>query len=77
MVSSLKGASGDWNAKLVRASFSSDEADAILPIPSYIRQDSLCWHFDKFGRFSVTSEYWLASQDPSQASSSTQSPLSF
>ncbi|KAL5818720.1 hypothetical protein ACOSQ4_022562 [Xanthoceras sorbifolium] len=76
MVSSLKGASGDWDSAIMHASFDPQDAEAILSILPFSRPDSLCWHFDKFGKFSVKSAYWLVSQNPFLASSSSQQPLS-
>ncbi|KAL5865105.1 hypothetical protein ACOSQ3_002619 [Xanthoceras sorbifolium] len=67
---------GDWNMELVKNSFSPENADAILSIPHSPREDALCWHFDKLGKFSVRSAYWLAIHNPSLAYSSSAVPLS-
>ncbi|KAL5864315.1 hypothetical protein ACOSQ3_001829 [Xanthoceras sorbifolium] len=74
-VSLLKGASGDWDTKLVRDSFSLEDAEYILFIPPSSCEDAPCWHFDKLGKFSVKSAHWLASQNPDLASSSSSAPL--
>ncbi|KAL5801831.1 hypothetical protein ACOSQ3_033463 [Xanthoceras sorbifolium] len=60
---------------LVCNSFFEDEADCILFIPYSQRPNSICWHYDKHGQFSVKSAYWLgmnlASIKASCSSSST------
>ncbi|KAL5758152.1 hypothetical protein ACOSP7_020763 [Xanthoceras sorbifolium] len=61
--------------KLVRDSFSPEDAEYILSIPPSSHEDALCWHFDKLGKFSVKSAYWLASQNPDLARSSSPAPL--
>ncbi|KAL5855398.1 hypothetical protein ACOSQ3_005239 [Xanthoceras sorbifolium] len=65
----MRGASGSWNVELVHASFFQEEVDVILSIPPSQRQDALCWYFDKFSRFIVTSAYWLATQNLQSANS--------
>ncbi|KAL5854197.1 hypothetical protein ACOSQ4_003999 [Xanthoceras sorbifolium] len=61
-VSALIGASGSWCRGLVHFYFRPEEAAAILSIPlcSSPLRDSLTWHFDKKGYFSVKSAYRLA-----------------
>lgn len=51
--------SGCWIHTLVRASFSTDEAEAILklPIGGNGRCDELGWDFSNCGRYSVRSGY--------------------
>ncbi|KAK2645797.1 hypothetical protein Ddye_020992 [Dipteronia dyeriana] len=62
MVNDLKDQEGLWDVSLIRQSFSMEEADAILSLPSSrsVIQDSLLWHFDKSGNYSVQSGYKLA-----------------
>ncbi|KAK3230810.1 hypothetical protein Dsin_002691 [Dipteronia sinensis] len=57
----LKLPFGFWNDDLIWESFMSDDIEIILGIPcsSSSRQDSLIWHFEKFGFFSVKSAYHL------------------
>ncbi|KAK3225296.1 hypothetical protein Dsin_005158 [Dipteronia sinensis] len=58
-VRQLMSPSGGWNIPLVQSSFVSEEADYILSIPIGSSQvhDSLQWHFDKKGNYSVKSGY--------------------
>ncbi|KAL5768296.1 hypothetical protein ACOSQ2_015079 [Xanthoceras sorbifolium] len=64
-VSALIGSPGRWSRNLVQFYFSPEEADIILSIPlcSSPLRDSLLWHFDKRGCFSVKSAYRLALKD--------------
>ncbi|KAK2634622.1 hypothetical protein Ddye_029414 [Dipteronia dyeriana] len=61
-VQSLKLANGGWNEVLIRESFFPEETSLILSIPFSFRPtpDKLVWHFDKFGSYSVRSDYHLA-----------------
>ncbi|KAL5765128.1 hypothetical protein ACOSQ2_017722 [Xanthoceras sorbifolium] len=54
-----------WNINLVRSSFLEEDAEAILQLPLSIfpRQDSVLWHYDRYGNFSVKSAYKLAFQN--------------
>ncbi|KAL5570726.1 hypothetical protein UlMin_020323 [Ulmus minor] len=72
-VSSLITASGSWDSSLIRKSFHEDEANAILslPLPRRTTPDTLLWHYDKSGNYTVRSGYWLANQCRSVPSSST------
>ncbi|KAK0591707.1 hypothetical protein LWI29_006682 [Acer saccharum] len=58
-VACLKTASGGWNINLLRNTFVADDVDLILSIPpaSPSVNDSLLWHFEKDGRYSVRSGY--------------------
>ncbi|KAK2656123.1 hypothetical protein Ddye_009175 [Dipteronia dyeriana] len=58
-VSELKLPYGAWNESLIRGVFLPDDAELILHIPSPVssRCDSLLWHYDKFGMYSVKSGY--------------------
>ncbi|KAL5556985.1 hypothetical protein UlMin_039221 [Ulmus minor] len=78
-VSSLITASGSWDSNLIRASFHPDEAEAILslPLPRRNIPDSLLWHYDKSGHYTVRSGYWLATTSKSVPSSSTSSHTSW
>ncbi|KAK2658363.1 hypothetical protein Ddye_004896 [Dipteronia dyeriana] len=68
--------SGGWNHQLVRDSFLPMDAELILVLPliSSSDRDSLVWHFDRFGCYSVRSGYWvglnLGSLLPSSSGSS-------
>ncbi|KAL5574719.1 hypothetical protein UlMin_016418 [Ulmus minor] len=72
-VSSLITASGSWDSSLIRKSFHEDEANAILslPLPRRTTPDTLLWHYDKSGHYTVHSGYWLANKCRSVLSSST------
>ncbi|KAL5806378.1 hypothetical protein ACOSQ4_029111 [Xanthoceras sorbifolium] len=61
-VSALLERPGFWCEGLVRRSFLPFEADIILGIPlsSFPRSDSVLWHYDKQGSFTVKSAYRLA-----------------
>ncbi|KAL5574983.1 hypothetical protein UlMin_016682 [Ulmus minor] len=61
-VSLLKTAMGQWNSSLITASFHHDEAAAILslPTPNKPSVDSLTWHYNKRGNYTVRSGYWVA-----------------
>ncbi|KAL5552091.1 hypothetical protein UlMin_002267 [Ulmus minor] len=74
-VSSLITASGSWDSSLIRNSFHEDEAEAILslPLPRRSTPDTLLWHYDKSGHYTVRSGYWLANKCRSVPSSSTTS----
>ncbi|KAL5556875.1 hypothetical protein UlMin_039111 [Ulmus minor] len=74
-VSSLITASGSWDSSLIRESFHEDEAEAILslPLPKRTTPDTLRWHYDKSGHYTVRSGYWLANNCRSVPSSSTSS----
>ncbi|KAL5737670.1 hypothetical protein ACOSP7_030431 [Xanthoceras sorbifolium] len=78
-VSALIGAPRRWSRDLVQFYFSPEEADIILSIPlcSSPLRDSLIWHFDKRGCFSVKSAYRLAlkvAQSDSPSGSRAPSP---
>ena len=62
MVRSLLTASGQWNSQLIYSSFVAEEAEAILslPIGASRRDDSLLWHFEKSGSYTVKSGYRLS-----------------
>ncbi|KAL5844811.1 hypothetical protein ACOSQ4_010769 [Xanthoceras sorbifolium] len=62
MVSFLKTVTGSWDSELVHCSFHADEADAILSILStcHFVADSICWHYDSRGLFSVKNGYRIA-----------------
>ncbi|KAK4856093.1 hypothetical protein QYF36_014025 [Acer negundo] len=59
LVYHLKTVSGSWNGPLINEIFIEEDARAILSIPSSIstRDDSYCWHFTKYGEYSVSSGY--------------------
>ncbi|KAK2659441.1 hypothetical protein Ddye_005974 [Dipteronia dyeriana] len=59
LVSDLKLLSERWNEEMIRTCFMLDDAVCILSIPCSLvrRRDSLIWHFDKMGVFSVKSAY--------------------
>ncbi|KAL5740942.1 hypothetical protein ACOSQ2_030122 [Xanthoceras sorbifolium] len=63
-VAGLLSVGGVWNEDLVRCSFLPEEAEIILSIQlsSVSCQDSLLWHYDKRGEFTVRSAYKLAAE---------------
>jgi hypothetical protein len=75
-VDMLKSHYGAWNEDLVRQSFSTEEANMILSIPLAGVQldDSLFWHFDKYGHYSAKSGYWIANSHTSNPCSSGLNP---
>ncbi|KAK3222937.1 hypothetical protein Dsin_009962 [Dipteronia sinensis] len=75
-VDSLKLQDGSWNDVLVRKSFSEEEAEAILSLPSSRMgiHDSFLWHYDKSGTYSVKSGYWFAKNMDSNPSCSGLNP---
>ncbi|KAK3228250.1 hypothetical protein Dsin_008112 [Dipteronia sinensis] len=58
----LKTESGDWNLDLLQSSFITEAVDMILSIPpsNPSFEDSLLWHFEKEGEYSVRSGYRVA-----------------
>ncbi|KAL5551944.1 hypothetical protein UlMin_002120 [Ulmus minor] len=64
---------GSWDSSLIRNSFHHDEAEAILslPRPRHSYPDSLIWHYDKKGNYTVRSGYWVATGCSGVASSSS------
>ncbi|KAL0320306.1 UNVERIFIED_CONTAM: putative mitochondrial protein [Sesamum radiatum] len=79
-VSSLITADHEWNTELIRAEFSSTDADCILEIPLRVggSRNILVWHFEKDDMFSVCSAYRAACRLWYEASSTTQTrPSSF
>ncbi|KAL5565698.1 hypothetical protein UlMin_028862 [Ulmus minor] len=57
-VSSLITASGSWDSSLIWESFHEDEAEAILslPLPKRTTPDTLRWHYDKSGHYTVRND---------------------
>ncbi|GLT34293.1 hypothetical protein SLA2020_088170 [Shorea laevis] len=51
---------GEWDITKLNASFSNQVSREILKIPTGACADSLVWHYDKYGNFSVKSAYLLA-----------------
>ncbi|KAL5567823.1 hypothetical protein UlMin_024398 [Ulmus minor] len=74
-VSLLKTATGQWNSSLIADSFHPDEAAAILSLPTLNRPtaDSLTWHYNKRGHYTVRSGYWVAKGGMETISSSSSS----
>ncbi|KAL5541281.1 hypothetical protein UlMin_042503 [Ulmus minor] len=72
-VNDIITASGSWDSSLIRSSFHHDEAEAILslPRPKHSYPDSLIWHYDKKGDYTVRSGYWVASGRSGVAGSSS------
>ncbi|KAK2662429.1 hypothetical protein Ddye_001003 [Dipteronia dyeriana] len=58
-VRSLISPTGGWNSELIRVSFVEEEADAILSLPlaATSTPDSMVWHFDNTGEYTVRSGY--------------------
>lgn len=71
-VLALKLPSGEWNTTLIKASFLPNDVSLILGIPcsSHRHDDSLLWHFDKLGVYSVKSGYQFGYSVNLNASSS-------
>ncbi|KAL5554900.1 hypothetical protein UlMin_037136 [Ulmus minor] len=63
---------GSWDSTLIQASFHEEEANAILslPLPRRSMPDTVLWHYDKSGHYTVRSGYWLATKCKSVPSSS-------
>ncbi|KAK0607443.1 hypothetical protein LWI29_015165 [Acer saccharum] len=61
-VADLKREDGSWNEELIRQTFWEDEVQSILGIPTsrLALDDFLLWHYEKSGRYSVKSGYWVA-----------------
>ena len=61
----LKKDSNEWDVPLVRQTFLSQDADAILSIPLSASgaQDRMVWSENKSGKFTIWSAYWLAQLD--------------
>lgn len=61
-VSNLIHRDNRWNAELVKQHFMEEGTDLILniPLPKTPHKDSILWHFDKKGAYSVKSGYQLA-----------------
>ncbi|KAL5564766.1 hypothetical protein UlMin_027930 [Ulmus minor] len=72
-VNDIITASGSWDSTLIRSSFHHDEAEAILslPRPRHSCPDSLIWHYDKKGNYTVRSGYWVATGRSGVAGSSS------
>ncbi|GKV39420.1 hypothetical protein SLEP1_g47185 [Rubroshorea leprosula] len=51
---------GEWDITKLNLSFSNQECREILKIPTGACPDSFIWHYDKVGKFSVKSAYFLA-----------------
>ncbi|KAL5832238.1 hypothetical protein ACOSQ4_017592 [Xanthoceras sorbifolium] len=69
-VADLKSPSGGWDSNLVWSSFLPDDASLILNLPcsSTLHPDSLMWHSDRAGKYTVKSGYWVAFDKKLQAS---------
>lgn len=61
-VSNLIHRDNRWNAELVKQHLMEEDTDLILniPLPKTPYKDSILWHFDKKGAYSVKSGYQLA-----------------
>ncbi|KAL5560568.1 hypothetical protein UlMin_036779 [Ulmus minor] len=77
-VSLLKTAMGQWDSSLIHASFHPNEVEAILSLPAPSRPipDSLTWHYDKRGHYTVRSGYWVAKRGMGTSSSSSSNQTS-
>ncbi|KAK3229296.1 hypothetical protein Dsin_001177 [Dipteronia sinensis] len=60
-VKRLVSDTGGWNVELVKENFLDADADNILSLPvgSTRVADSLMWHYEQSGIFTVKSAYWL------------------
>ncbi|KAK2652654.1 hypothetical protein Ddye_012510 [Dipteronia dyeriana] len=71
-VNDLFSPSGGWNLDLLKLNFLDSDIEAILNIPlgSGTRDDTVIWHFEGNGVYSVKSGYWLGcnwDQNPSRS----------
>ncbi|KAK2664585.1 hypothetical protein Ddye_003159 [Dipteronia dyeriana] len=76
-VSSIISPSGGWNVPLIHASFLKDDVDTILSMPtsSSLMDDSLFWHFNRSGVYSVRSGYKVGKSLVCRESSSSSNAL--
>ncbi|KAK3219320.1 hypothetical protein Dsin_013290 [Dipteronia sinensis] len=53
--------SGGWDVRLVIANFTEEDKEAILSLPVGISrvEDTIIWHYEQCGYYSVKSRYWL------------------
>ncbi|KAK2638134.1 hypothetical protein Ddye_025929 [Dipteronia dyeriana] len=60
-VCDLKLPSGVWTEELIRSSFFLEDVELVLSIPCSLhdQSDTLMWHFDKLGSYSMKSGYHL------------------
>ncbi|KAH9668523.1 reverse transcriptase domain-containing protein [Citrus sinensis] len=77
-VAELITADSTWNEAKLKHHFCEEDTEAMLKIslPPSHKEDSLLWHFDKKGEYTVKSGYQVALKlkFPNQASSSASSP---
>ncbi|KAK2660918.1 hypothetical protein Ddye_007451 [Dipteronia dyeriana] len=68
-VDKLLSPSGGWNSELIKNNFLPDDAKCILQIPigSGNQSDTLLWHYESNGKFSVRSGYWSGMETTLQA----------
>lgn len=60
--------SGGWDVELVKDIFWQEDADLILALPVHEgRPNTLAWHYDKQGTFSVKSAYKVCRSDSMRA----------
>ncbi|KAK2642118.1 hypothetical protein Ddye_023881 [Dipteronia dyeriana] len=76
-INSLLLPSGGWKVPLIVSSFLADDDEAILNLPtgSSYSHDSLLWHFEKSGNYSVRSGYKIGMSLDCRASISSSSGL--
>ncbi|KAK3192915.1 hypothetical protein Dsin_024225 [Dipteronia sinensis] len=76
-VDTLFSPSGGWNIELIHNNFLTDDAKSILRIPIALgtSPDSLLWHYETSGRYTVGSGYWLDCNLNRSPCSSNPSPL--
>ncbi|KAK2637819.1 hypothetical protein Ddye_025614 [Dipteronia dyeriana] len=60
-VSQLKTFDSRWNVELIKDNFLEDDVTKILSLQTSINEieDSILWHFDQHGNYSVRSRYWV------------------
>ncbi|KAK3193563.1 hypothetical protein Dsin_024873 [Dipteronia sinensis] len=61
LVSHLQTPSGSWNNELIKDIFVEDDVRSILSIPTSCRRrdDKMCWHFEDYGEFTISSGYMV------------------
>ncbi|KAL5743547.1 hypothetical protein ACOSP7_026419 [Xanthoceras sorbifolium] len=74
-VADLKNPSGGWKSNLEWSAFLLEDERLILNLPcsSSNNSDSLIWHYDRSGVYSVKSGYWVAIEKKNYATASSSS----
>ncbi|KAK3212444.1 hypothetical protein Dsin_017150 [Dipteronia sinensis] len=72
LVSHLITPSGGWNIEKIRNNFSVEDVEAVLSIPLSRSswKDSIIWHYDQKGIYTVKNGYWVGRSQNSDPESS-------